>query len=184
MQITFQSSSSRPLGSGFTQIPTYTRHLQPGPLNPPACRFGKKGDTLATLAAGALLITPLLGLWGILKLINPTPPSQPIGYVQPAIGFGATVTSDNQVNWNGIPRGSFDEAGNAYSPFMQLVGYTDKDGRMFKIETHNGVQSNVPVGFIDESGTVHGQGWNNGTQINLPNLTQQQKGAVAILTLP
>lgn len=151
--------------------------------SPPACQFGKKGDSLITLAAGAVFIVPLLAIWGILRAINPVPPSPEVGIVQPFVGPSYTVTADNQVSMFGIPKGSFDADGNAYDPFSNMVGYADEGGRLFKTETVNGVKTTVAVGSISEDGTVHGGRFNSGTQINLPGLSRKQKGAVAILSL-
>lgn len=149
----------------------------------PDCQFGKKDDTLITLAVGALFIVPLLGLTALLRGLNPAPPSPEVGVVQPFVGPSYTVTADGKLSMFGIPKGSFDTDGNAYDAFSNMVGYVDDGGRLFKTETVNGVKTTIAVGSISEDGTVHGGRFNDGTHINLPGLSRKQKGAVAILSL-
>ena len=150
-------------------------------------QFGRKhNDTLITLGAGAIILIPLLGLFGLVRAFNPTVPTQQVGNVETLIGLNYTVDSNNQVmNPLGIAIGSFDHDGNAYDPFKRMVGYTDTNGRIFQNKTVNGVLTSVPVGSVSEDGVIHGGNLlSDGSTLNLPGLTRQQKGAVFLLTLP
>jgi hypothetical protein len=150
-------------------------------------QFGRRNnETLVTLGAAAIILIPLLGLFGLVRSFNPPASSQQVGQVETIIGLNYTVDSNNQVmNPLGIAIGSFDNDGNAFDSFKRMVGYTDVNGRIFQNKTINGVMTTVPVGSITEDGTIHGGSLlSDGSTLHLPGLTRQQKGAVFLLTLP